>query len=155
IVLRESLAELDQQTERVERLDKHLQEQLKTLPPVLQQIVGALVCLHGVQELTALTVVSETGDLSRFAKAQKLFSYAGVVPREHSSGGPDKSRRGGITKAGNAHLRRVLIEAAWHYRHPPKSGAAVSKRRAGKDPALVQLCQKAHRRLHDKYRRLL
>lgn len=155
LVLRDSLAEVDHQSERIAALDAAVSEQCVVLSEPMQKVVAALVCLYGVAELTAVTVVAETGDLGRFAKAPQLFSYAGVVPREHSSGGPDKSRRGGITKTGNAHLRRVLVEAAWHYRHPPQASAALRKRRAGKDPVVVELAKKAHRRLHDTYRRLI
>lgn len=155
IVLRESLAEVDHQSERIAALDAAVTEQSGVLSEPLRRVVDALVCLYGVAELTAVTVVAETGDLSRFAKAPQLFSYAGVVPREHSSGGPDKSRRGGITKTGNAHLRRVLVESAWHYRHPPRVSAQLRKRRAGKDPVVVEIANKAHRRLHETYRRLI
>ena len=154
IVLRDSLAELDHQSERLAALDAAVWEQSGVLSEPMQRVVAALVCLYEVQELTAVTVVAETGDLGRFTKAPQLFSYAGVVPREHSSGGPDKSRRGGITKTGNAHLRRVLVESAWHYRHPPKVSAQLRKRRAGKDPVVVEIASKAHQRLHQTYRRL-
>jgi transposase len=155
LVLRDSIAEVDHQNERLARLDAAVSEQAAELPESMQRVIAALVCLHGVAELTAVTVVAETGDLGRFAKAPQLFSYAGVVPREHSSGGPDKSRRGGITKTGNAHLRRVLVEAAWHYRHAPKVTARLQKRRAGQDPVVVERAKKAHQRLHDTYRRLV
>lgn len=155
IVLRDSLAQLDHQNERLAALDAAVSEQSGVLSEPMQRVVAALVCLYGVQQLTAVTVVAETGDLGRFAKAPQLFSYAGVVPREHSSGGPDKSRRGGITKTGNTHLRRVLVESAWHYRHPPKVSAQLRKRRAGKDPVVVELANKAHRRLYQTYRRLI
>lgn len=154
-VLRESIAEVAHQMERMARLDAAVLEQALSLPDVMQKVVCALVCLFGVKELTAVTVVAETGDLGRFHKAPQLFSYAGVVPREHSSGGPDNTHRGGITKAGNAHLRRVLVESAWHYRHPPRVSSALRKRRSGKDPVVIELANKAHHRLHDTYRRLI
>ena len=86
-------------------------------------MIGALQSLYGVAELSALTVVAETGDLSRFRKAPQLFSYAGMVPSEHSSAGPGNERRGAITKAGNAHRRWIVTEAAWHYLRPPKVSA--------------------------------
>jgi len=155
LVLRDSIAEVDHQSERLARLDAAVSEQAAALPDSMQRVIAALVCLHGVAELTAVTVVAETGDLGRFAKASQLFSYAGVVPREHSSGGPDNSRRGGITKTGNTHLRRVLVESAWHYRHPPKVTARLRHRRAGKDPVVVEHAKKAHERLHATYRRLV
>lgn len=155
LVLREHLAELAHQTERVERLDAAMRAELCHLPESMQKVLATLVCLHGVQELTAATVLVETGGLSRFDKPPQLFSYAGLVPREHSTGGPERSRRGGITKTGNAHVRRVIQEAAWHYRHPPSAGKAVRKRRVGKDPVCVQIAQAAHKRLHHTYWRLL
>jgi transposase len=88
-VLRDSLAEVDHQRERLARLDVAVSEQAAVLPEAMKQVVAALGCLYGVAELTA---VAEIGDLGRFTKEAQLFSYAGVVPREHSSGGPDKSR---------------------------------------------------------------
>ena len=154
-VLREHIAEVDHQTQRVDRLEQALSAQLPTLPAAMQQVLGALTCLHGVAELTAATVVVETGDLSRFDKAPQLFSYAGLVPSEHSSGGEKGRRQGHITKTGNAHLRRVLGEAAWQYRHPPKRSAVLNKRRAGKDPVAIQIAEAAHKRLHQKYWQLV
>jgi transposase len=154
-VLREHIAEVDHQTARVKRLEQALTAQLPKLPEPMQQVLGALVCLHGVAELTAVTVVVETGDLSRFQKAPQLFSYAGLVPSEHSSGGERGRRQGRITKTGNAHLRRVLGEAAWQYRHPPRRSAVLRKRRAGKDPVAVQIAEAAHKRLHHKYWQLV
>ena len=79
--------------------------------------IAALQALRGVKLLTAATIVAEVGDLTRFASPTQFMSYAGFVPSEHSSGG--RTRRGSITKSGNAHLRRILIESAWHYRHQP------------------------------------
>jgi transposase len=156
-VLREHLAELDHQTERVERLEAALLAQLGQLPAPMQKSIAVLKCLHGVAELTAATVVVETGELGRFKKAPQLFSYAGLVPSEHSSGGKKGERRGGITKTGNAHLRRVLIEAAWHYRHPPRLGVSkkLRARRQGQDPVAVQIAKAAHKRLYQKYWRLV
>lgn len=155
VVLQEDLAELDHQNERVARLDAALHTQSETLPEEMRQVLGALQCMYGVAELSALTVVAETGDLGRFRKAPQLFSYAGLVPSEHSSGGPGNQRRAGITKAGNAHLRKIVVEAAWHYRHPPKVSSVLRKRRAGQDAVVIELANKAHRRLHDTYRRLV
>lgn len=154
-VLREHIAEVDHQTARVQRLEQALSAQLPSLPEPMQQVIAALTCLHGVAELTAATVVVETGELGRFEKAPQLFSYAGMVPSEHSSGGGDGRRQGRITKTGNAHLRRVLAEAAWQYRHPPRRSARLSKRRQGKDPVAIQIAEAAHKRLHHKYWQLV
>jgi transposase len=155
VVLQEDLAKLDHQNERVARLDAAMHAQVETLPEAIKQVVGALQCLYGVAELSAVTVVAETGDLGRFHKAPQLFSYAGMVPSEHSSGGPGKERRGGITKAGNAHLRKIVVESAWHDRRPPKVSSELRRRRAGQDAVVIELANKAHRRLHDTYRGLV
>jgi len=81
------------------------------------------------------------------------MAYGGIVPREHSSGG--SVRRGAITKTGNARLRRVLVEAAWHYRHAPTPGWTVKQRRRGQPAAICRIADKAQQRLHLRYRRLL
>jgi transposase len=123
--------------------------------------IAAYQTLHGVGLITAVTWVAELGDLTRFRRARELMGYVGVVSREASSGG--RVRRGAITKTGNSHVRYVTVEAAWHYRHPPKVGAGgstqVSKvlraRRKGQAAAIVQIAECAHLRLARRYRRLL
>ena len=103
---------------------------LLTLEP-LRPRVERLRCFRGINDLTALTIAAELGDPRRFPTAPSTMAYVGLVPSEHSSGG--KRAQGGITKTGNAHLRRVLVEAAWHYRHRPFVGTAhpaTSTRRA-------------------------
>jgi len=104
--------------------------------------------------MTAITVVSEVGRLSRFDHPRQLMGYSGAVPSEHSSGGPGKARRGGITKTGNAHLRRVLVEAAWSYRHRPGLKGDLSKRQEGLSESVKEVAWKAQHRLHQRYRRL-
>ena len=81
------------------------------------------------------------------------MAYVGLVPSEHSSS--DRTRRGGITKAGNGHARRVLIEASWHYRHPPRVGVASQRRRKGQPPAVIAIADKAQQRLYRRQRHLL
>ena len=95
-------------------------------PPRMRAVIEALQALRGIAQVSAVTIVAEVGELSRFAQAPQLMGYSGVVPREHSSG--ERTRRGGITKTGNAHLRRIVVEAAWAYRHRPSVGAALRKR---------------------------
>lgn len=104
------------------RLDRAITTTIHTLAPTQQALIGALATLRGVQLITAATIVSEVGTLRRFASPRQLMGYTGLVPREHSSG--SGVHRGAITKTGNAHLRRVLVEAAWAYRHRanPASG---------------------------------
>ena len=89
---------------------------LLTLEPLRARVVR-LRCFRGIDDLTALTIAAELGDPRRFGSAPRLMAYVGLVPSEHSSG--TRRLQGGITKTGNAHLRRVLVEAAWHYRHHP------------------------------------
>jgi transposase len=92
-------------------------------------LVAALQALRGVAKLLRLSLVSELGSLSRFRTPRQLMGYAGVVSREYSSG--NRIRRAAITKAGNAHLRRMIVEAAWHYRHQLGLRHALGKRQAG------------------------
>ena len=107
------------------------------------------MALRGVSLLAAATIMAEIGDLSRFATAPQLMAYLGLVPSEDSSG-PNR-RRGGITKTGNVHVRRVLVEAAWTYRHPARKTAAL-QRRAEKAPQAVQeIAWKAQQRLCARY----
>ncbi len=103
--------------------------------------------------MAAATIVSEVGTLTRFAHPRQLMGYSGTVPREHSSG--STVRRGAITKTGNAHLRRVLVEAAWAYRHGPSCTGALKRRQAGQPEAITALAWKAQHRLCHRYRRFL
>ena len=108
--------------------------------------------LRGVQTLTAMTILSECGDLRRYGTASEFMAGVGLVPSEYSSGA--KTCRGSITKTGNAHVRRVLVEAAWHYRHRPVASKAIKARRAGQPSAVVNVAQKADVRLNRKFRRM-
>jgi transposase len=115
-------------------------------------MIEALMALRGVNLLTAVTVVAEIGDVKRFAKASQLMAFLGLVPSEYSSGG--STRRGGITKTGNSHVRRVLVEAAWTYRHGARKTAVV-QRRAERTPEVVQdIAWSAQKRLCQRYRTL-
>ena len=100
--------------------------------------------------MTAVTVVSEVGELSRFERPKQLMSYSGMVSREESSG--DIIRRGAITKTGNAHLRRVVVEAAWAYRYRPMVSPGLKKRQEGLSEEVKALAWKAQHRLHRRYR---
>ena len=115
--------------------------------------VARLRCLRGIDLLTAVTVLLEVFDFRRFGSARPVMSFVGLVPSEHSSGG--KEARGGITKTGNAHLRRVLIEAAWHAQHRPRPNKAVQARRAGQPPEVVALAEQAEQRLFRRFSRLV
>lgn len=115
--------------------------------------VARLRCFRGIDTLTAVTLLLEIFDFRRFGTPRPLMSFVGLVPSEHSSGTPP--RRGRITKTGNAHLRRVLIEAAWHAQHRPGRNPSVRARRAGQPPAVVALAEKAELRLHRRFHRLV
>lgn len=120
-----------------------------------KEVVGRLMCLRGVKEITAMVLISEIYDFRRFATAPQFAAYLGLVPSEHSSGGPGHERRGGITKTGNKHARRVLIEAAWHYRSRPSIQGNLKQRIEGQTPGVVRHAWKAQRRLHKTYWRMV
>jgi transposase len=116
-------------------------------------LVQRLVCLRGISVLSAMILIAEIQDFHRFSHPRALMAFLGLVPGEYSSG--KKERRGRITKAGNAHVRRILVEAAWAYRHPPRIGPRIRKALASQPPALVSLARKADQRLHRRYARLV
>lgn len=116
------------------------------------ETISRLRCLRGIGTLTALGLCAEAGDLRRFGRPASLASYFGIVPREHSSG--EQVRRGPITKAGSPHARRLLVEAAHHYRHRPAVGAALERRQRGADPRASEIGWRAQRRLHQRWERL-
>ena len=103
--------------ERVARLEQAIVEAVKLASPALQQVINDLQALRGIADISAVTIAAELGQVSRFGGARQLMGYCGAVPSEDSSG--KRTRRGGITKTGNAHLRRIVGEAAWSYRRPP------------------------------------
>ena len=139
--------------DRVARLEHAIAAALPTLAPEQQALVGALAALRGVKTVCATTLVCELGTLRRFAGARQLMGYAGLVPREHSSG--SAVHRGAITKTGNAHLRRVLVEAAWAYRHRPSLASAALRQRQRDQPLpVVAVATRAQRRLCARYQRL-
>jgi transposase len=114
--------------------------------------VGRLRCLRGVDTLTAVGLCAEIGDFARFARAGRLASYLGLVPSEHSSG---QSRRlGSITRSGSRHARRLLVEAAWHYRNQPRVGVEIERRQQGQPPEAMAIAWSAQRRLHRVWSRM-
>src|SRR5438093_3344185 len=121
--------EVDHATERITRLEQALTAVVAAAPAPLQAVIAALQALRGIAALGAVTIVTEVGQLSRFAHANDLMGYSGAVPSERSSG--PKTRRGAITKTGNAHLRRILMEAAHAYRHRPAAGNTLRARERG------------------------
>jgi transposase len=116
------------------------------------QTVARLRCLRGIDTLSAVGLCAEIGDWERFGRAGQLMSFLYVVPSENSSG--EKRRQGAITKSGSRHARRLLVEAAWHYRRPPAKGVTLKRRQGGQSPHVIALSWKAQQRLHRTWRRL-
>ncbi len=147
------LHEVEHAAARITRLDGAIEEAVKVAPPKMRAVIEALQALRGVAHVSAVTVVAELGELSRFARAKQLMGYGGIVASEDSSG--ERTRRGNITKTGNAHLRRVVVEAAWAYRHRPDVGATLRKRQEQVSEEVKEIAWKAQQRLHQRYRKLL
>jgi len=119
-------------------------------------LVKTFLLRHGrrpSERMTAVTIVAEGGRVSRVAKARQLMGYSGAVAGENSGG--ERTRRGGITKTGNAHLRRALVEVAWCQRHAPNLTRSLRKRREGLGAAVQEIAAKARHRLTARSRRLL
>jgi transposase len=147
LVFTDYLQEVERRTERVKALEQAV-EQMAGQEPYATP-VGWLRCFRGIDTVTAMTIVSELYGFARFNSARDLMAYVGLVPSEDSSGG--KRRQGAITKAGNRHVRRVLIEAGWHQRHVPVTSKALRKRREGQPGWVIQTADRAKRRLHRRY----
>jgi transposase len=144
--------EVDHMAERIERLEKAIDVAIEKAPAEMRAVIEALQALRGVAKITAVSIVAEVGSLSRFEKPRQLMGYSGLVSSEFSSG--NRIRRGGITKTGNAHLRRVLVEAAWAYQRRPWVGGALLKRQQGLDQEIKDLGWKAQWRLYHRYCKL-
>jgi transposase len=142
---------VEQVDARIEALDRQIEALAHT--PAYRQRVGALRCFRGIDTHTALGLVTELHGIERFGRPRALMAFVGVVPSESSSG--DRQRRGVITKAGNGHARKLLIEAAWHARHKPAIPAALRQRREGQPPEIVAMADVAMQRLHRRYWRLV
>jgi len=146
------LHEVEHIAERIKRLEQAITEAVKQASPAMQEVVKSLQALRGIAQISAATIASELGEISRFASPRQLMGYSGAVPRENSSG--QRTQRGSITKTGNAHLRRIAIEAAWSYRLPPGVGPALRKRQEGLPEEIKEIAWKAQHRLHKRYMRL-
>jgi len=144
-------AELDMRLASLKLLDDELRA-IAHRPP-FARTVARLCALRGIAELSALTIAVEVGDFRRFESAPAFMAFVGLVPSERSSG--ERRAQGSITKAGNAHLRRVLVEAAWHARRRPNVGPALATRLEDQPPDVLAIATKAQRRLHDRYWRLV
>jgi transposase len=144
--------EVDHAVERLKRLETALDAAIESAPASMRAVIEALQALRGVAKLTATTVVAELGSLSRFEHPRQLMGYSGAVPSEYTTGG--KERKGAITKTGNAHLRRVLVEASWAYRRSPQLSGPIRRRQEGLAPEITEIAWKAQIRLCGRYRRL-
>jgi transposase len=150
-VLDHSLAEVIRLRERLDQLESELVTLIEALPQALA--FHYYQALRGVAEIVSATVVAEIGDMHRFNSASQFMSYVGLTPSEHSTG--NDPRRGRITKAGNPHVRRVLIEAAWCARYRPARSHHMQLRLARVPPEIQDIAWKAQVRLHQRYRRML
>ena len=139
---------------------QHLEERLKGLDQALESVgeeeryrapIGALRCFQGIDTVSAVAIVAELHDFGRFHSARELMGYLGLVPSEDTSS--ERRRLGSITKAGNSHVRRILVESAWHYRHPPRLYKRLRDRRAGQPSAVIAVADKAAQRLHRKFQK--
>jgi transposase len=141
---------IDHLEARLIELDRRLAEIAETAP--YRKPVGWLRCFRGIDTLTAILILAELHDFRRFHSARALMAYLGLVPGEDSTG--EKHRRGRITRTGNALVRRLLVETAWHYQHRPSVGVALTRRRKGQPNRVIAIADKAQQRLCRRFRRL-
>ena len=150
VVFQEYVDAVTQAQARVAGLEEQMRQALGTWS--LRAVVEALMSLRGVNLITAMTVLAELGDVTRFDSPRQLMSFLGLVPSEHSSG--ERRRHGAITKTGNGHVRRVLVEAAWSYRYPARKTEHLRRKAAAAPPAVQSLAWAAQKRLCARYRHL-
>ena len=151
IVFEEMMLAVRQAQERMDRLE----QAIRTAVPdwSLAEVVTALMAMRGLDMISATTFLAEIGDLSRFQSPRELMAYLGLVPSEDSTG--DTIKRGPITKAGNRRARRMLVECAWSYQHPPRVGQEKQEKVAAAPRAAREIAWKAQCRLHGRYRALV
>ena len=141
---------LDLVDARIESLERAIRETAEQEP--WRDLVGRLRCLRGIDTLTALAVVAEISDFGRFGSAEEFMAFVGLVPTEHSSG--EHRRQGSITKVGNSHVRRLLVESAWHARRRPKLGYELARRQRGQDAAVIERSWRCQQRLYARWQRM-
>jgi transposase len=149
-VVDDYLLAIDHTEARLRELDARLAEIAEREP--YRTPVGWLRCFRGIDTLSAILILAELHDFRRFASPRALMAYLGLVPGEDSSG--EKHRRGRITRTGNALVRRVLVETAWHYQHRPGIGVALARRRKGQPGRVIAIADKAQQRLCRRFRKL-
>jgi transposase len=147
------LHEVEHAAERVARLERAIDQAIETLPEKMRALVAGLQALRGIKQVSAVTIVAEVGPLSRFPRPKQLMGYSGMVSREDSTG--SDVRRGAITKTGNAHLRRIVGEAAWAYQYRPAMSPEMKKRQESLSEEVKEIAWKAQHRLCTRYRRLV
>jgi transposase len=133
--------------QRLASLDKQLEQLAQSQP--YKEVVGLLRCFHGIETLTAITIITEIFNFGRFSNPRELMSYLGLTPSESSSG--DKQKKGPITKTGNKRVRRLLLEASWHYRHPCNVSKALRQRRKNQPQWAIDIADRAGQRLRKRY----
>ena len=153
IVLADCIAEVLHMGERLDRLDKAIDRLIETAPAQMRAVIEALQALRGVAKLTAVTIVTEVGTFQRFHRPTQMMGYTGLVPSEHSSGA--RHAQGGITHTGNAHLRRVLVESAWHARHRPWLNRRLKQLLPTLPAEVAEVAWKAQERLHRKFGKMM
>jgi transposase len=146
-VLDDAILSIEHAAERLRRV--HLAVMTAAQEPAYAPTVRRLMVFRGVAVLTAISIIAELGDLRRFTEAKKLMAAVGVTPSEFSTG--PHERRFGITKTGNAHLRYLIVEAAWHAQHRPSARGVIVKRRADQPGEVVEIARRCEQRLHRKY----
>jgi len=151
--LEDYVNEVEHCGQRIERLEGLIDEAVKSAPETMREVIAALQALRGIAAISAVTIAAEVGELSRFATARQLMGYSGAVASEHSSG--ERTRRGQITKTGNAHLRRIVVEAAWTQRFRPVLSKHLKVRQEGLPPEVIEIASKAMHRLHSRYATLM
>jgi transposase len=146
----DAIGAIDALGHRRDRLERGIVTLLPDSPWATQ--AGRLRCLRGIDTLSAVGLCAEIGDFERFARAGQLMSYLGLVPCESTTG--QQRRLGSITKTGSTHARRLLVEAAWHYRKTPRTGKALAERHDGQPAEAIAVAWSAQRRLHRTWQRL-
>lgn len=150
-VLVDYIKTFEEATEREEQLVKDLAELVRQTK--LYPLIRALQAFRGIRLITAVTIAAELVDLQRFGSPRQLMAFLGLVPSEHTSG--PTQHRGKITRTGNTHVRRILVEAAWSYHYQPRMSKAIRARNEGVSPGVQRIAWKAQKRLHKRLYHLL
>jgi transposase len=150
VTLTDAIAAVDALVHRRDQLERQIVTMLPDGPWAAQ--TGRLRCLRGIDTLTAAGLCAEIGAFERFARAEQLMHYVGLVPSENTTG--EQRRLGAITKTGSGHARRLLVEAAWHYRKRPAIGRTLQARQAGQPAHAIAVAWSAQQRLHRTWQRL-